>query len=92
MRGTKVGLLALVMMGALDGYVDRNRAWKPGYLVPRFVMDAAKQAGFEAIRYRSVRALHGENLVLFRRDWPAVCVGSPQRHEEPEPAAFEVMR
>lgn len=84
--------LALVMMGALDGYVDRKRAWKPGYFVPRFVMDAAKRAGFEAIRYRSVRAVDGENLVLFRRDWPAGCVSSPQRHVETEPPGFEVVR
>ena len=77
--------LALVMMGALDGYVDRKRAWKPGYLVPRFVMDAAKLAGFEGIRYRSARAYDGENLVLFRRDWPAKCVGDSHRHEEEEP-------
>ena len=84
--------LALVMMGALDGYVDRRRAWKPGYLVPRFVMDVAKLAGFEGIRYRSVRAMHGENLVLFRRDWPAECTGEPQRHVEEESGDFEVVR
>lgn len=76
--------LALVMMGALDGYVDRNRAWKPGYLVPRFVMDAAKLAGFEGIVYRSARAFEGLNLVLFRRDWRAECVGESKRHEEKE--------
>ena len=66
----------------LDGYVDRKKAWKPGYLVPRFVMDAAKLAGFEGILYRSARALEGQNLVLFRRDWPAECVGEAKRHEE----------
>ncbi len=41
--------LALVMMGALDGYVDRKRALTPGYLASRFVLDAAKLAGFEGI-------------------------------------------
>lgn len=83
--------LALVMMGALDRYVNRKKAWKPGYLVPRFVMDAAKLAGFEGILYRSARAFEGQNLVLFRRDWPAECVGEPKRHEEKEPPEPEQM-
>lgn len=73
--------LALVMMGSLDSHVDRKKAWKPEYLLPRFVMDAAKLAGFEGIRYRSVRSLYGQNLVLFNRDWPAEHVGEPVRHE-----------
>lgn len=77
--------LALVMMGTLDGHVDRKKAWKPGYLVPRFVMDAAKLAGFQRIRYRSARAFDGQNLVLFRRDWPAECIGDSARHEEKGP-------
>ena len=84
--------LALVMMGALDGYVDRKKAWKPGYLVPRFVMDAAKLSGFEGMRYRSARAYDGENLVLFHRDWPADCIGDSQRHEEEEPLDPEITR
>lgn len=81
--------LALVMMGVLDGYVDRQKAWKPGYLVPRFVMDAAKLAGFEGIQYRSARAYEGYNLVLFRRDWRAECVGEPKRHEVNERPGLE---
>jgi RES domain len=60
--------------------------------VPRFVMDAAKLAGFEGIRYRSVRAMDGENLVLFRRDWPAECVGEPRQHVEEEARDFDVVR
>ena len=66
--------------------------WKPGYLVPRFVMDAAKLAGFEGIRYRSTRASDGENVVLFRRDWPATTVGKRKRHKVEEPDEFEVIR
>lgn len=76
--------LALVMMGVFDGYVDREKAWKPGYLVPRFVMDSAKLAGFEGIQYRSARAYEGYNLVLFRRDWTAECIGEPKRHQVTE--------
>ena len=34
--------------------------------------------------YRSARAFEGLNLVLFRRDWPAECVGESRRHEEKE--------
>jgi hypothetical protein len=74
--------LALVMLGAIDARVERGRAWKPGYILPRFVMDAAKQAGFLGILYSSARTVFGRNLVLFERDWPARCVGEPERVEQ----------
>jgi hypothetical protein len=69
--------------------VNRKQALKPGYLVPQFVMEAAKLAGFEGILYRSARAFEGQNPVLFRRDWPAERVGEPKRHEEKEPTEPE---
>jgi hypothetical protein len=75
--------VALILNDAnLYERVERNVAWKPGYLLPRFVMDAAKAAGFSGIRYRSVRSFQGENLVLFGRDWPAKVIGKPKRHEQ----------
>ena len=45
-------------------------------------MDAAKLAGFQAIRYRSVRASSGANLVLFDGNWPAESVGEPVCHKQ----------
>ena len=75
--------LALILNDAnLYARVERDRAWKPGYLLPRFVMDAAKVAGFDGIRYRSVRSFQGQNLVLFDRAWPAKFIGKPVRHEQ----------
>jgi hypothetical protein len=79
--------LALVMLGQIDVSVDRKRAWKPGYLLPRFVMDAAKDAGFQGIVYGSARTIYGKNLVLFDREWPARCVGKPKRIVQEAPPA-----
>ena len=45
-----------------------------------------------ASRYRSTRAWEGENVVLFRRDWPAVTVGRRKRHKVEEDPEFEVIR
>jgi hypothetical protein len=75
--------LALVMTTfSLYESVDREQAWKPGHFLPRFVMDTAKLAGFLGIRYRSVRATQGMNLVLFGRGWPATFVGPPEKRKE----------
>lgn len=49
---------------------------KPEYLMPRFVSDAARLAGFSAILFRSVR-YDGDNLVVFKEDW------QPKPHGEP---------
>lgn len=50
---------------------DKNRAkikWKPAYLMPRFVADAARHCGFSGVLYSSVR-YGGQNLVVFNSDW-----------------------
>ena len=75
--------LALILLDAnLYARVERQKPWKPGYLLPRFVMDAAKAAGFTGIRYRSARSVEGQNVVLFDNKWPAKFVGKPVRHEQ----------
>jgi hypothetical protein len=75
--------VALILNDAnLYARVERDVAWKPGYFLPRFVMDGAKAAGFAGIRYRSVRSFQGQNLVLFDRDWPAMFIGKPKRHKQ----------
>ena len=73
--------LALVLSRAnVYERVNRGLAWKPGYLLPRFIMDAARHAGFTGIRYNSVRAVDGVNLVLFGSDTSASYVGAIERH------------
>ena len=57
------------------------------------VLDAAKQAGFHGIRYRSASHMHGENIVLFRRDWPADRVGDcsgTTRRKYQNPRSFRI--
>jgi hypothetical protein len=92
--GASEEALALIMMGSLDSYVERKHAWKPGYMLPRFVMDAAKHAGFQGIHYPSARDSDRRNLVLFDRGWPADAVDGPTRHErqayDPPAAAVDL--
>ena len=79
--------LALILIDTnLHARVERHRPWKSGYLLPRFVMDAAKAAGFAGIRYRSVPSFGGQNVVLFDRESPAQFVGKPVRYEQDDMA------
>ena len=55
---------------------DAERAWKPEYLVPRFIAEAAGAAGFNGIICQSVR-FPGENLVIFDATWCPKAVGEP---------------
>ncbi len=48
----------------LNSAVERSKYWKPEYFVPRFVADAAKQAGFNGILYTSNHH-YFDNLVIF---------------------------
>lgn len=53
-------------------------AWKPEYLVPRFIADLARAQGFRGIVFES-RKHYEENLVLFRWDDLNITpVGTPQ--------------
>jgi hypothetical protein len=50
---------------------DKNKGkivWKPAYLMPRFVADAARYRGFSGVLYSSVR-YRWQNLVVFNSDW-----------------------
>jgi hypothetical protein len=55
---------------------ERERRWKPEYLLTRFVAEAAKQAGFNGILYQSVR-YPGDNLVVFDAGWKPTPIGEP---------------
>jgi len=52
--------------------------WKPEYLVPRFVGEAAHLAGFSAILFPSVR-YDGDNLVVLNQEF------TPKPVQEPQP-------
>lgn len=50
---------------------DKNKEkikWKPAYLMPRFLADAARHCGFSGLLYSSVR-YRRQNLVVFNPDW-----------------------
>ena len=79
---TDLALALILIDDNLYARVERHRPWKSGYLLPRFVMDAAKEAGFAGIRYRSVRSFQGQNVVLFDRESPAKFVGKPVRYKQ----------
>ncbi len=51
---------------------------KSEYLVPRFVSDVARLAGFSAILFPSVR-YDGDNLVVFKEDWTPKPDGEPRK-------------
>jgi hypothetical protein len=58
---------ALVHEGTLSKEIVHSSSWKPEYLVPRFVADAARAKGFKAMLYRTCKVFfaQGLNLVIF---------------------------
>lgn len=70
---SRVGELPLIATAMIFGdYLrqdaDRTAAWKPEYFIPVYVADAAKRAGFKAIRFTSTRTYSDPNLVIFDSD------------------------
>jgi len=48
---------------------DRNKElWRPDYFLTRYIMDCAKELGYEGIKYDSTKNISEYNLVLFHRD------------------------
>jgi hypothetical protein len=70
-----------------DGFLSRpaERGWKPEYLVPHFVMDAAKLAGFAGIRHESAKD-RGINLVIFDPEAPLLAINAPEKMRLNDPA------
>lgn len=61
-----------------DKVEDRNSKWRPQYLLPNFIADCAREAGFRGIIYSSTRG-DGDNLVLFDPEDLAVqTIGEPK--------------
>ena len=68
---------AMIFGGHLNQDVDRTASWKPEYFIPVYVADAAKRAGFKAIRFSSTRCYSDPNLVVFDADAPVKPDGTP---------------
>jgi hypothetical protein len=57
--------IALHESGILMKTKDNKNLWKPEYCITRFIMDCAKQSGYEGIKYFSSRNITGINTVIF---------------------------
>lgn len=68
--------IALVFTDQLVEWAPRDDTQKLAYHVPRFVSDAAKNAGFAGIIFKSPRH-YEDNLVLFQRKLPLRPKGMP---------------
>jgi hypothetical protein len=65
---TSTLLLSLKVYDTL-GRSDRNMEnWKPDYFLTRYIMDCAKQAGYNGIKYNSTKDEYNFDLVLFYPD------------------------
>ena len=65
-------VLKSLIVSSLLSAPDTNDGWlKPAYIFSRFVSDCANHAGFDGIKYPSVRSTNGYNLVVFNNslDW-----------------------
>jgi hypothetical protein len=82
----------LIAVGLTSEYISKSAAttaWKPEYLVPRFIADCARYSGCRGIIFNSAKHTD-ENIVLFTWDDLAITpLGSPalrlvERDEEDE--------
>lgn len=75
--------IGLIFSEALKEEVARDATWKPEYLVPRFIPDAAKNQGYQGIIFNSPRH-HNDNLVVFDRTLPFEAIGEPEIYTLPK--------
>lgn len=75
--------VALVFTDQLVEWTTRDDMQKLAYHVPRFVSDAAKNAGFAGIIFKSPRH-YADNLVLFQREFQLRPEGVPVLASLPE--------
>jgi len=61
---TNALLIALHVARHISCTEDNDGNWKPDYFITRFIMDCAKKAGYNGIKYNSTRS-YGDNIVLF---------------------------
>lgn len=62
---TSTLLLSLKVHNSI-GRTDRNKNnWKPDYYLTRYIMDCAKNLGFNGIKYNSTKEIYDFDVVLF---------------------------
>jgi RES domain len=71
--------IALIFSDHLTSPVQ-ERTRQPEYIVPRFVADAARQAGYSGILFSSAKHIFN-NLVIFDPETPLIAVGEPKLME-----------
>jgi hypothetical protein len=69
-------LVALHYSNSLKKREHNIKNWRPDYYLTRFIMDCAKQEGYNGIKYNSARSYGHANIVLFNTD-KIVTVGKP---------------
>lgn len=81
-------ILSALIASSLLSATPENRGWeRVGYAFSRFVADCARSSGYDGIKYPSVRAATGYNLVLFQsglRWTDLVRIGVGQFHTLPQ--------
>lgn len=75
---TSTVLLSLKIYNSL-GRADRNKGlWKPDYYLTRFIMDCAKEQGYQGIKYNSAKDIEEFDVVLFySSDLKIEALGNP---------------
>lgn len=75
---TSTLLLSLKLYNSIDRS-DRNKEnWKPDYYLTRYIMDCAKKAGYNGIKYNSTKESYAYDLVLFYPEKSKIkAVGNP---------------
>lgn len=84
---TSALLVALDSSHVLVKKGSNTENWKPDYFLTRFIMDCAKNAGYNGILYKSVQSF-GDNLVIFNPATPLQIIEEPylvdpKKHRNP---------
>ena len=64
-----------------------NEGWfKPEYIFTRFIADCAIHAGFDGIKYPSIRRVQGHNMVLLNpsKQWKNIGLSAIEQMDEPK--------
>lgn len=79
-------ILSALVHSSLVSAPRQSDGWdRPEYVVSRFVADCARDVGFQAIKYPSVRCAEGHNLVILSQEPPEVLgIRIVSLHEVPE--------
>ncbi|MGB0891953.1 MAG: RES family NAD+ phosphorylase [Flavobacteriaceae bacterium] len=62
---TSILLLSMKLTNSLIRSDRNNENWKPDYYLTRYIMDCAKELGYNGIKYNSAKEYRSYNLVLF---------------------------